>query len=153
MKAYQLVPVSALSGALATLVLGMAGSMARIFNADVSIMNCFRPPLFAYDGDTTEPIGPHYVIDDARESEREEFGRFLEDFDWPGAEVDSIATEGEPWTEILARQDEFDLIVMGTHGRTGFARAVLGSVAYRVLKSARIPILVVPIPTHAYGAA
>jgi len=135
------------------LILGMAGSVARIFGAEVSVMNCFRPPLFAYDGDTTEPISPHYVIDEARDSEREEFGRFLEQFDWPGAAIDAIETEGEPWTEILSRQGNFDLIVMGTHGRTGFARAVLGSVAYRVLKSAKIPILVVPIPTHAYGAA
>jgi len=107
--------------------------------------------MFAYDGDSSEPAGPHYVIDDVRKTERTEFEAFVEDFDWQGVGATTITAEGEPWTEILARQDDCDLIVMGTHGRTGLARAVLGSVAYRVLKGAHRPILVVPLPEHAFG--
>lgn len=44
----------------------------------------------------------------------------------------------------LARREQADLIVLGTHGRTGLARAVLGSVAEEVLRHADIPVLVVP---------
>jgi nucleotide-binding universal stress UspA family protein len=40
-----------------------------------------------------------------------------------------------------------DLIVMGTHGRRGFRRLVLGSVAERVLRSARCPVLMIPART------
>lgn len=42
-----------------------------------------------------------------------------------------------------------DLIVMGTHGRRGFRRMVLGSVAERVLRSATLPVLLVPSKAEA----
>lgn len=43
----------------------------------------------------------------------------------------------------LAREEQMDLIVMGTHGRTGVKRALMGSVAERVLRTAPCPVLVV----------
>ncbi len=42
-----------------------------------------------------------------------------------------------------ARTENFDLIVMGTHGRTGLSRALLGSVAERVVRTAPCPVLTV----------
>ncbi len=132
------------------LVLEAARAMAGSFGASVHAMNCFLPPYFAYDGDTSEPSGPRYVIEDARRGEREEFHELVSSFDWKGVPASTICAEGDPWTEILERQDDCDLIVMGTHGRTGLARAVLGSVAYRVLKGSHRAILVVPQPAHAY---
>ena len=45
-----------------------------------------------------------------------------------------------------------DAIAMGTHGRTGFAAALLGSVAYSVLKHATKPVLVVRDPHRAFEA-
>jgi nucleotide-binding universal stress UspA family protein len=54
--------------------------------------------------------------------------------------------EGYPSTEILGRADEMpaDLLVLGTHGRSGFERLVLGSVTERVLRKAACPVLSVP---------
>ena len=54
--------------------------------------------------------------------------------------------EGAPVNEILAcAHDTFsDLIVIGTHGRSGFERLVLGSVAEKVLRKAACPVLTVP---------
>ncbi|MEW6074337.1 MAG: universal stress protein [Planctomycetota bacterium] len=133
------------------LVLDRARSMAQTFGARVLVLSAFRPPLFAYDAEDGGASGPTYVIDDARNEERAELTALLDGFAWGGVPAETILAEGEPWTEILDRQDDCDLVVMGTHGRTGFARAVLGSVAYRVLKGARRPVLVVPLPEHAYG--
>ncbi|WP_321889999.1 universal stress protein [Paraburkholderia bannensis] len=48
----------------------------------------------------------------------------------------------------VAAEFNADLIVMGTHGRRGVRRLVLGSVAERVLRSARCPILLVPSHKH-----
>ncbi|MGH2405439.1 MAG: universal stress protein [bacterium] len=45
----------------------------------------------------------------------------------------------------LATRLNADLIVMGTHGRTGLSRALLGSVAEDVIRHAEIPVLVVPM--------
>jgi nucleotide-binding universal stress UspA family protein len=52
---------------------------------------------------------------------------------------------GEPGTVILriAEEDHFDLIIMGTHGRKGFERLVMGSVAERVVRQAVCPVLTV----------
>lgn len=52
---------------------------------------------------------------------------------------------GEPAHELvrLARDEDADLVVLGTHGRSGVTRLVLGSVAERVLRHAPCPVLVV----------
>lgn len=58
-----------------------------------------------------------------------------------------VATSaGDPATEILryASRHAIDLIVVGTHGRTGLTRVLLGSVAERVVRGACCPVLVVP---------
>ena len=56
-----------------------------------------------------------------------------------------VEQSDEPAKEILqyAKSANIDLIVMGTHGRTGLARAVLGSVAETVVRSAPCPVLTV----------
>ena len=58
---------------------------------------------------------------------------------------------GEPYEQILqvARERHIDLIVMGTHGRTGLSHAFIGSVAERVLRSASCPVLTIKAtPSH-----
>jgi nucleotide-binding universal stress UspA family protein len=61
------------------------------------------------------------------------------------AQVDSEVIDGYPISVILQRQEQrgHDLIVMGTHGRSGIKRLVLGSVAENVLRSAKCPVLLV----------
>lgn len=56
--------------------------------------------------------------------------------------------EGDPAAEIirLARERACDLIVMGTHGRTGLGRLLLGSIAELVLRRAPCPVLTVKVP-------
>lgn len=46
----------------------------------------------------------------------------------------------------LVAQGNFDLIVMGNHGQTGLPQAYVGSVTERVVRSSRLPVLVVPSP-------
>jgi len=60
----------------------------------------------------------------------------------------SVELGGDPATEIARFAGEFgcDVIVMGTHGRTGLRRAAIGSVAEGVIRAARCPVLVVRGP-------
>jgi universal stress protein A len=60
-------------------------------------------------------------------------------------QVEAQLTEGVPDEEILraARRQRADLIVIGTHGRTGLGRMFMGSVAERVLQRATAPVLTV----------
>ncbi len=62
-----------------------------------------------------------------------------------GTRAKSLLTEGIPHEQILraARSKRAELVVLGTHGRTGLARFFLGSVASRVVSMARCPVLTV----------
>lgn len=54
-----------------------------------------------------------------------------------------VITIGNPAQAIVEEAEEYDLIVMNTHGRTGFSRFFLGSVAEKVLRTSDVPVLVV----------
>ncbi|PCE30569.1 universal stress protein [Burkholderia ubonensis] len=62
-------------------------------------------------------------------------------------QIANVEPDGEDIADrilIVARETGADLIVMGTHGRRGFRRLVLGSVAERVLRGATCPVLLIP---------
>jgi nucleotide-binding universal stress UspA family protein len=59
--------------------------------------------------------------------------------------VGIVLLQGDPFTELnaYARKQHIDLIVMGTHGRTGWRHALLGSVAEKLVRSASCPVMTV----------
>lgn len=63
-----------------------------------------------------------------------------------GIKCETATLVGRPEPEIIerARTTHADLIVMGTHGRSGLAHALLGSVAERVVQHSPCPVLIVP---------
>jgi nucleotide-binding universal stress UspA family protein len=63
-------------------------------------------------------------------------------------EIEYRLGDGDPHAEILrvAEESSCDLIVMGTHGRTGLGRLLMGSVAEQVLRQAPCPVLTVKTP-------
>jgi nucleotide-binding universal stress UspA family protein len=67
------------------------------------------------------------------------------------ARVQTIKGIGDPAAEVveLARDGGFDLIVLGTHGRTGIRHALLGSIAERVVRHSRCPVLTIHPEPHA----
>jgi nucleotide-binding universal stress UspA family protein len=66
----------------------------------------------------------------------------------PGIPVRHVFLEGDPAEEIVryGRDAGMDLIVMGTHGRTGVERLLLGSVAEKVMRDASCSVLVIKLP-------
>ena len=68
-----------------------------------------------------------------------------------GVPVAPELRQGTPWREIdaFAKERRADLIVVGTHGRQGLPRALLGSVAEKVVRTAPCPVLVVRSPKQA----
>ena len=125
-------------------VLAYALSLARTMNARLHVLECFvRPELF-YGAGTDVPAGPlPYTIDSLRNVEYEAFGRFVEEFDWQGVQHSAEFVDDDPARAILSAQDRFQVIVMGTHGRSALAAALLGSVTWQVLRLARTPVLTV----------
>jgi nucleotide-binding universal stress UspA family protein len=66
----------------------------------------------------------------------------------PGIAVRHVFLQGDPATQIVrfARDSGMDVIVMGTHGRTGLERLLMGSVAEKVMRDATCSVLVVKLP-------
>jgi nucleotide-binding universal stress UspA family protein len=62
-----------------------------------------------------------------------------------GLSVVSEIVEGSPFEEILDYVTEYsiDMVIMGTHGRTGLDRIVMGSVAERVVRRSPVPVLTI----------
>ena len=65
-----------------------------------------------------------------------------------GIELERRLADGEPWQAILrvVQEERCDLIVMGTHGRTGVYRLLMGSVAEQVVRRATCPVLTLKTP-------
>jgi nucleotide-binding universal stress UspA family protein len=79
--------------------------------------------------------------------DRERLRRELQAFVPPvaiGLTVECRVVEGDVAAEILAEAATADMIVMGTHGRSGFEHLMLGSVTEKVLRKARCPLLTIP---------
>jgi len=132
------------------LVLDAAQTLGERYDVPVTVLHVFVPPAFAYDPEGGVAAGPSYVVDGLRDDERASLGKLVEEHDWKGVRVTTELAEGEPSTKIVELAGANDLIVMGTHGRTGLSRAVLGSCAYRVLKHGTGPMLVVPQSAEHY---
>jgi nucleotide-binding universal stress UspA family protein len=69
--------------------------------------------------------------------------------------VPAVRMSDEPASEIVqyAEQEDIDLIVMGTHGRVRVPHLLMGSVAEKVVRTARCPVLTVHHPEHEFVAA
>ena len=63
-----------------------------------------------------------------------------------GTTVNIVVLSGKPADEIIkySKDNEIDLILMSTHGRSGFSRIVFGSVADKVLRQTEVPVLLKP---------
>ena len=64
--------------------------------------------------------------------------------------VEAVIIQGVPFVEIIKASKEYniDLIVLGTHGRTGLSHAIMGSVAEKVVRKAPCPVLTIRHPEH-----
>ncbi len=66
----------------------------------------------------------------------------------PQIDTQSTNLHGKPWREIVAfaKAQDMDLIVMATHGLSGFSHAIYGSTAEKVVRKAHCPVLIVRHP-------
>jgi nucleotide-binding universal stress UspA family protein len=63
-----------------------------------------------------------------------------------GVEVSSDVVEGRPATDIVETTADGDVVVMGIHGRTGLDRYLIGSTTEKVVRTADVPVVTVPVP-------
>jgi nucleotide-binding universal stress UspA family protein len=84
------------------------------------------------------------VLQDAMMKDAEEATKYAtEKAKLAGATLEKRIVKGHPAEEILKAAEDVDLVVMGSLGRTGMGRFLLGSVTERVIQNSKTPVLVV----------
>jgi nucleotide-binding universal stress UspA family protein len=129
--------------------LEQAVALARWYGSGITALHVFMAPVTmtgvaAYEGPAMLDRAPFSASHGADRAE--ELERFVAPVAAAGVPIAREVAEGAIVDEIVthARALPADLIVMGTHGRSGFERLLLGSVAERVLRKAPCPVLTVP---------
>lgn len=126
-----------------------AVDLARRLGADLHLVHVIQRPAYGYAPYAGAAVPPSIDMDQLRESAE----RSLRDAaagieDLPG-KLETHVVEGIRVSDTIREVAErlgAELVVMGTHGRTGLAHVFLGSVAERTLRSAPCPVLTVQAP-------
>ena len=130
---------------LGTLALNSAEKMAKLFNGSITPFHSYLP-LNEVDGGPymfgmgASSVEDYDEIEDALHDRLTELAH--EEVD-PALVTEPIISIGNPAQSIVEEGKDFDLIVMTTHGRTGFSRFFLGSVSEKVLRTSHVPVLIV----------
>lgn len=121
----------------------LASSLAESWDARLLIVHVEEPPL-AYGGGEM-----YYGLPEPRTAD---LVRMLEAIvpKVAGVAYEHRLITGEPSEAIvrLAENEAADMIVMGTHGRTGFSRLLMGSVAEAIVRTAKCPVLTLKQPAE-----
>jgi len=137
-----IVPYDASEESQRGLALGLA--LARRHGVGLVALQAYAPPEFAYPSpDGSEVLMPMYVVEEQRKAMKARFEAEVAALDPGGVPLSSLFVDGDAADRIVDEQGPADLVVMGTHGRTGLAAALLGGVAAAVLKRARGPVYAV----------
>jgi len=125
--------------------MGYAASFAKEYNAGLIVLHVIQEPHRLRRVTTTLPEEEiDKIIADEIEVVKKAMEQFVKDFG-EGVNVKTLIKSGIPVVEIVesAKEENVDLIVMGTHGQTGTRHALIGSVAERVVRNAHCPVFTV----------
>jgi nucleotide-binding universal stress UspA family protein len=139
-----------------TLALGYAEELARRFGAEMILLHVDQalPPVMV-----SPEIGPVMDVgamtrigEEQRIMAQKELDKVVNRLRDGGLKARPVLKVGSPFLEIIhtAQTEGADLIVMGTHGRTGIAHVLMGSVAERVVQKAHCPVLTIRHPDRKF---
>ncbi|HLY37386.1 MAG TPA: universal stress protein [Candidatus Binatia bacterium] len=133
----------------ATRALGVAADLARLHRGRLIVLHVVTPfhPVTGFPEDGTVVVPELDVLTGERDRLEALVRRTLGRVKVP---VECRVTIGDPFHRIVDAARHADAIVMATAGRTGLSRLVIGSVAEKVVRHARVPVLTVrPAPARA----
>jgi nucleotide-binding universal stress UspA family protein len=126
-----------------------AAELAASVGAKLQIIHVWDKPSYATDAVLVRTPGEEKrsLAELIRENAERDMTEFLSSLALPSdAKVTHRLLSGDPAATILAelKTGAFDVIVLGTHGRTGLAHMLLGSTAEKLVRLSPVPVLTVP---------
>jgi nucleotide-binding universal stress UspA family protein len=129
--------------------LDWAIDLAARVGASVTVMHAYEIPVLGFPDGAL--IATPEIATRISDAARSALDRTLERWKGRGVPLDAVLRDGVPYEEVntLAEAIKADLIIIGTHGRRGLARALLGSVAENVIRTATRPVVTIHGPREA----
>jgi len=139
-------------GEVSDAAIDLAIDYARAFGGEVVLLHAYDMPIIGFpDGAlvATADIATRIL-----ESAQTGLERQITSRDNRGVTVRGILKQGETYEMINEAAEELGagLIVMGTHGRRGIARALIGSVTEKIVRTAKVPVMTVHVGDAAHVA-
>ena len=127
--------------------LSYAVELARKFDSTITVVHAYQIPVYGFPADGSY-ITTADVAAQISTAAQGRLDAIIESQKLSNIPMTGILRDGVAWEEInaVAQEVNADLIIIGTHGRRGLARALLGSVAENVIRTAKIPVLVIHGP-------
>jgi nucleotide-binding universal stress UspA family protein len=122
-----------------------AVDIARANGSEMILLHVFRPPTAEYE-DTIVLAGQEGQIDQLRQALEQQLASIASGLRNENVTVQTQVIEGSGVAGIICdyvKDENIDLVVMCTHGRTGLARFILGSVARKVMEGVEVPVLLI----------
>ncbi|NBW94468.1 MAG: universal stress protein, partial [Bacteroidetes bacterium] len=124
-------------------IIGVASRMAEHYGAAITlahVVNLEYYPYYGFGSDAYPEIKKSMI-----EASEEKLIELATELQGAGLDVSWKTIKGHPAAALrqLAEEADIDLIVIGSHGRSGFDRAMVGSVSEKVLRSAHCPVMIV----------
>jgi len=137
-----LLPTDFTEGALAALP--YAANMAKSFGAKLYVLHVIYD-MSAASGLHVPHVSLDAMYEELKKGSEKEIGKFGAEMLKEFKDVETRVVMGVPYEEILnfARDNGIDIIIMGTHGRSGLDRVIFGSTAEKVVRNAQCPVLTV----------
>jgi nucleotide-binding universal stress UspA family protein len=120
-----------------------AVDLAVALGAAVSLLHVFEPPVYSMADAVI--VAPPEMVAEISDKAQQMLDSTMNSHRKRCPGISGSVVKGAAWEEIgrVAVEQNADLIVMGTHGRRGLSRAILGSVAERVVRTSKVPVLTV----------
>jgi nucleotide-binding universal stress UspA family protein len=111
-------------------------------NAEIALLSVVDLTMLITEGAITPKEFADITINDYKKNQQ-----MLVDTVFKGYNVKAFVEEGIPHEVILnvAKKWNADIIVLGTHGRTGISHLIMGSVAEKIVRHSEIPVFIIPI--------
>lgn len=122
-------------------------ALAQRLGAEVDLFHAYQFPNYAVADGAVEL--PPYLQEDLAKRLQERLEQFAKEAGGAECKARCHIAEGVPYLEVIkaAKDQHADLIVIGTHGRTGLSHMLLGSVAERVVRTSEVPVLTIRSPS------
>lgn len=127
--------------------IAVAIDLAKQYRSSLVLLHTWEVPVYGYGGMELAALD---MLTPFERAARQELDVLLAEVKAQVPQTTAILTRGLAWREILdaIETTKPDLVVLGTHGRHGLGRALLGSVAEKVVRSSMSPVLTVRAPAE-----